>query len=341
VAKAGVRSRWTHALSALMLAGVAWIGQTVPATAAGPAAPASAASVVPALSSDPLRVPAPVQVAPGVYVMFGDGDAVAPANRGIVANNGFIVGTSGVTVVDTGSSYRYGRAMLDAISKITPLPVQLVIITHQGPEFVFGAAAYRDRGVPILAQQRAAELIRERCAICLKNLIRTLGDDEMAGSRVTVPDRTVEGTTQLDSGGRALELLYFGPASTPGDLVVRDVATGALFVGGLVSVGRVPELRNEQIPGWLAALDKLKALDAPVMVPAFGRLAKRGDLEHLATYLRELEAAVRRAFDAGVGLTEAMHRVQVPAFSHDKLYRTAQPQNVEHLYLQMEKQKQQ
>jgi glyoxylase-like metal-dependent hydrolase (beta-lactamase superfamily II) len=258
----------------------------------------------------------------------------------VVANNGFIVGPRGVTVVDTGSSYRYGRAMLDAIRKVTPLPVELVIITHQGPEFVFGAAAFRDRGVPILAHQRAAELIRERCAICLKNLIRTLGDDEMAGSRVTVPDRTVEGTTQLDSGGRALQLLYFGPASTPGDLAVLDTSTGVLFAGGLVSVGRIPELRNEQIPGWLAALDKLKALAATAIVPAFGPLAKHGDLDRLAMYLRDLEAAVRRVFEAGVGLTGAMHDVQVPAFRHDKLYRTAQPQNVEHLYLQMEKQKQ-
>jgi glyoxylase-like metal-dependent hydrolase (beta-lactamase superfamily II) len=71
---------------------------------------------------------------------MGSGDAVTPANHGIVANNGFIVGSSGVTVVDTGSSYRYGRAMLDAISKITPLPVQLVVITHQGPEFLRNAA---------------------------------------------------------------------------------------------------------------------------------------------------------------------------------------------------------
>ena len=138
-------------------------------------------------------VPAPVEIAPGVYAMLGNGDAVAPANRGIVANNGFIVGKSGVTVIDTGSSYRYGRAMIEAIRKVTPLPVQLVIITHQAPEFVFGASAFRDAGVPILAHQRAADLIRERCAICLKNLQRTLGDEEMGGSRVTVPDRTVDG----------------------------------------------------------------------------------------------------------------------------------------------------
>jgi glyoxylase-like metal-dependent hydrolase (beta-lactamase superfamily II) len=308
------------------------------------AASVTAAMFAPAARAEPVpafRAPEPIEIASGVYVMMGSGDAVTPANHGIVANNGFIVGASGVTVVDTGSSYRYGRAMLDAIRKITPLPVQLVVITHQGPEFVFGASAFRDQGVPILAQRRTAELIRERCAICLKNLNRTLGEDEMAGSRVTVPDRTVDGNTQIESGGRTLRLLYFGPASTPGDLAVLDTSTGVLFAGGLVSVGRIPELRNERIPGWLDALDKIKTLDTKAIVPAFGRLAKPADLDLLAEYLRELDAAVRHAFASGVGLTQAMHTVQVPAFRHDKLYAVAQPQNVEHLYLQLEKEKDQ
>jgi glyoxylase-like metal-dependent hydrolase (beta-lactamase superfamily II) len=286
----------------------------------------------------PGEVPVPTQVAPGVYVMFGTGDAVAPANRGMVANNGFIVGTRGVTVIDTGSSYRYGRAMIDAIRAVTPLPVELVIITHQGPEFVFGASAFRDRGVPILAQRRTAELIAERCAICLKNLNRTLGAEEMSGSRVTVPDKTVDATTQMDSGGRDIQLLYFGPASTPGDLAVLDTSTGVLFVGGLVSVGRIPEMRNDFIPGWLTALDKLTALDAHVLVPGFGPLARHKDVEITGDYLRTLSASVRREYEAGTGLVEAIRNVKMDGFKHYKLYATAQPQNVQRVYLQMEKQ---
>ncbi|MDQ7978422.1 MBL fold metallo-hydrolase [Paraburkholderia sp. SARCC-3016] len=325
--------REVYGVSIAMLAGA-----MIVALAAAMFAPAARAEPQ---SASAFRAPVPNEIASGVYVMMGSGDAVTPANHGIVANNGFIVGPSGVTVIDTGSSYRYGRAMLDAIQKITPLPVQLVVITHQGPEFVFGASAFRDRGAPILSQRRTAELIRERCAICLKNLNRTLGEDEMAGSRVTVPDRTVDGNTQLESGGRTLRLLYFGPASTPGDLAVLDTSSGVLFAGGLVSVGRIPELRNERIPGWLDALDQIKTLDAKAIVPAFGRLAKPADLDLLAEYLRELDAAVRRAFASGVGITQAMHTVQVPAFRHDKLYAVAQPQNVEHLYLQLEKEKDQ
>lgn len=283
-------------------------------------------------------MPAPVAIAPGVYAFIGTADAVAPANHGIVANNGFIVGPSGVTVIDTGPSYRYGRAMIEAIRKVTPLPVKLVIITHQAPEFVFGAAAFRDRDVPILAHARTAQLIKERCSICLANLRKTLGEDEMAGSRVTVPDRTVNGTTEIESGGRKLQLLHFGPASTPGDLAVLDTQTGVLFAGSLVSNGRIPELRNEQIPGWLSALENLRALDLTAVVPAFGAPLNGDDVMQTGVYLRELDASVKRAYKSGAGLTDAMHSVQVPAFSGYKLYAIAQPQNVQRLYLQLEKQ---
>lgn len=281
-------------------------------------------------------IPRPVEIAPGVYAMLGNGDIVAPRNHGIVANNGFVVGKRGVVVIDTGASYRYGRAMIEAIRKVTPLPIELVVITHQAPEFVFGAAAFRDAGIPIIAHRRTAELIATRCSICLANLRRTLGEEEMSGSRVTVPDRTVETTTRIDAGDRPLELLYFGAAATPGDLAVRDVQTGVLFAGALVSVGRIPELRNESIPGWLTALERIHSLDVSRVVPGFGPVVRPDRIDSIGEYLRELDHGVRQAYASGVGLTNARGRVQAPTFRHWKIYSVAQPQNVQRVYLELE-----
>lgn len=314
----------------------------LPVAAATPTAQISAASgAAAAVDREPevaneRDIPRPVQIAPGVYAMLGSGDAVAPRNHGIVANNGFVVGKRGVVVIDTGASYRYGRAMIEAIRRVTPLPIELVVITHQAPEFVFGAAAFRDAGVPILAHRRTAELIAARCSICLTNLRRTLGEEEMSGSRVTVPDRTVEATTRIDAGDRQLDLLYFGTAATPGDLAVRDAQTGVLFAGALVSVGRIPELRNESIPGWLAALDRIHALDVNEVVPGFGPVVKPDRIDSVGQYLRELDRGVHEAYGAGVGLTDARTQVQTPNFRHWKLYSVAHPQNVQRVYLQLE-----
>jgi alkyl sulfatase BDS1-like metallo-beta-lactamase superfamily hydrolase len=54
-----------------------------------------------------------VQVADSVYAFIGDLGEVGAANGGDIGNSGFIVGSSGVIVIDTGISYRHGKAMID------------------------------------------------------------------------------------------------------------------------------------------------------------------------------------------------------------------------------------
>ena len=164
----------------------------------------------------------PVPVAEGVYAFIGAAGAISADNGGWVGNSGFIVGRSGVIVIDTGVSYRHGRAMAEAIRRITYKPIQLVIITHAVQEFLFGNAAFEELGVPLLTHARSAELMRSRCERCLENLRNLLGDDALAGTRLVVPRQTIESSSALDVGGRKLDLLYFGWASTPGDLAVLD-----------------------------------------------------------------------------------------------------------------------
>jgi len=120
----------------------------------------------PALQAHDLE---PVLLAEGVYAFIADRGPIPPANRGGAGNSGFIVGSSGVIVIDTGVSYRHGRAMIEAIRRITQRPVKLVIITHAQPEFLFGSAAFADLGASLLTHARSAELMRSRCERCLEN----------------------------------------------------------------------------------------------------------------------------------------------------------------------------
>ena len=109
-------------------------------------------------------------VAPGVYMQRGAAGEVGPQNLGRVGNSGFIVGPTGVLVIDTGTSYREGLALLDAVARVTDQPVRRVLITHTRQEFLFGATAFRERGIPILMQRQAAMLMAARCENCLKTL---------------------------------------------------------------------------------------------------------------------------------------------------------------------------
>jgi hypothetical protein len=54
------------------------------------------------------RVPPLQQLAPNVYAVVNQNAAAAPDNRGAVANQGILIGETGVILVDTGTSARYG-----------------------------------------------------------------------------------------------------------------------------------------------------------------------------------------------------------------------------------------
>ncbi|MEQ1882645.1 MAG: MBL fold metallo-hydrolase, partial [Burkholderiales bacterium] len=136
---------------------------------------------------------APAQIATGVYAFIGANAEMTVENRGFVGNSGFLVGPTGVIVIDTGASRRHAQRMLAAIAKITDKPVVLVILTHAIQEFLFGNAAFEERGIPILAHTETAKLMRARCDQCLQTLRALLGE-ELEGTRLVLPG------TQIDRG---------------------------------------------------------------------------------------------------------------------------------------------
>ncbi|WP_176256678.1 MBL fold metallo-hydrolase [Derxia lacustris] len=275
-------------------------------------------------------------LADGVWVLRGSGDEAAPRNRGWVANIGVIVGPEGVVLVDTGTSGHQIEAALAAVARLTSQPVVLAVVTHQAPEFVFGAAILRERGIPLLAHARAAAFIEERCEICLGKLRDTLGAAEMRDSVVTVPERTIDRDTVIAVGGREIELIDVSQARGTGDIVVRDRASGVLFASGLASAGRLPELRIGDLDGWQAALARLAALKPAIVVPGFGAPGGAEVLTDTGRYLAGLDAAVRDALARDVGLVHAMNGLRVAGFERWAGQSTIAPQNVQKRWLALE-----
>ena len=297
-------------------------------------------AVAAALTVLPLALPAqqmlqPQQVADGVYAFIGESGEISALNRGFVGNSGFIVGPTGVVVVDTGATYRHGRRMIEAIGRITGKPIELVIVTHAVQEFLFGNAAFAERGIPILAHSETGKLMRARCEHCLKNLRPLLGG-ELEGTRLVLPQREILESTNITAGGRQLELIYPGWASTPGDLAVLDHESRVLFAGGLVSVGRIPDIRDSDFEGWQQALHQLSASGPVHVVPGYGPVSGPDAIALTADYLTALDRKMKALYAESSSLMESVENAALPAYRDWSTYEFIHRKNALHRYLQLE-----
>jgi glyoxylase-like metal-dependent hydrolase (beta-lactamase superfamily II) len=279
----------------------------------------------------------PVQVAPGVHVWIGALGEPDTANRGAVGNAGLIVGSRAALLVNSGGSYRLGRELIESAERLTGgVPIIAAVIQQPLQEFIMGNAALRERGIALIAHEATARLIGQRCDNCLRNLMRDLGPEPMHGTRVVVPERTLRASEAIDLGDRRVTLLHAGWGVTPGDLMVFDAQSGVLFAGALVGIGRLPELRDARLPGWLAALDALHALQPRAVVPGYGPIARPDGDATTRAYLTEIDAAVQRLVDRGVSLIDAPAQAPMPAYAGWARYDAVHPRNVQQLYVRHE-----
>jgi glyoxylase-like metal-dependent hydrolase (beta-lactamase superfamily II) len=315
---------------------------------AGPRAPGAAAWLLAAAlalggcaasppSAAPTVEPAAVQVAPGVYVMQGVPGELDETTLGRVGNAGFIVGESGVVAIDTGTSYRHGEALLRAIARVTSKPVKLAFITHTRQEFLFGAMAYRERGIPIHMHRAAAGLMAARCETCLKTLVRVLGDDEMRGTAMFKPDQEFDASHVVDAIGRPVRILYFGHSSGPGDIAVFDPGSGVLFAGGLIDHERIPDVQDSDFAGWKAALAEFRRLAPRRIVPGHGPAAGPEAIDTVELYLTRLEARLIELLESGAPLSEVADRTVLPRFERWDQYETIHRRNASVVFVRLER----
>ncbi len=196
------------------------------------------------------------EVAPGVYVHKGQHALFSPENGGDISNAGFVVGKDAVAVVDTGGSARVGAELKLAIRAVTDLPIRYVINTHMHPDHVFGNAAFADDAPAFVGHAKLARGLAARSERYLAINKELMGEAAFAGTRIILPNLSVEDHMTLDLGGRTLELEAEKTAHTDNDLIVRDTATSTVFLGDLLFSEHVPTL-DGSIRGWLALMERL------------------------------------------------------------------------------------
>lgn len=276
------------------------------------------------------------QVADGVYVHHGRHVTVDDPHRDDIANIGFIVGHDCVAVIDTGGSVAVGRQLLAAVHATTNVPVCYVINTHIHYDHVLGNAAFQGPGVEFIGHAQLAPAMEANREFFQENFGQELGGNATANA-IIGPDRLVRDSLDLDLGGRRLQLVARPPAHTRSDLTVYDGKTRTLWLSDLLFMRRIPAL-DGSLKGWLAVLDKLRAMPADRVIPGHGPVSAPwpGAATDEVRYLETLRDQIRAKLQQGLFMEDILEQVGSQEKKRWLLYRSQHKRNVSRAFTELE-----
>lgn len=250
------------------------------------------------------------EVAEGAWALISTPLEDHPRAHLTVANGGIIAGRDGVVLVEGLVSEEGARWLAGAARELTGRPPDHVILTHHHGDHssglpAHGAGAGSD-GLVLHTTTPTLETLRDGAASRGREPV-TAGYD---AARLRLAEAA--GTTRLDLGGRVLEI-HGVSGHTHSDLFVVLEEPRITWCGDLVWNGLFPNYVHA-IPTRLSESVRRIARDpSTTWVPGHGDLADRAAMDRFVTLIDDVEAAARRAHEAGQGPGEAAARYRPPA----------------------------
>lgn len=296
---------------------------------------------MPSYGRQPAEQPTPRSVRlrtlrPGdiLYVLIGGGgNALALTHE------------DGIVLVDT-KLPGWGRAILDAVETVSDRSVTTIINTHAHPDHT-GSNPEFPSATHIVAHENT------------RAHMQTL--DVFKGERAKfLPNRIVTDRMSLLDGPDRIDLYYFGPGHTNGDLVVVFPEKRLAYFGDLFPSKAAPVIDTAHggsgvaFPETLSrARARITGVDRVITGHEQGLVSRRdpratstdistpqtmawSDLEEYADFTRDFLAAVREAIAAGKSPAEAAATLRLP--ERYKAYDMQQAKaNVEAIYRELGK----
>jgi len=272
-----------------------------------------------------------------VYAIIGETGNRSAKNLGNNANFGFIVGDTGVVLIDSGAGTHAAKAIEAKILETTPLPITVVINTGGQDHRWLGNAYFAQQGARIIASVAAVADQDQRAGDQIQGLIAATGQDPMDQLETFTAKVTFEQSYVLNHDGLDININHYGAAHTPGDSWVYIPALKVLFSGDIAYGDRmlgVIEVSDSQ--SWVEVFEAMALLPAQQVIPGHGAvstLAKLG--EQTYNYLVHLRLGVGEFLENDGDLAD-IRMVDQSDFDHLINYEGIAPGNALRVYEQME-----
>lgn len=216
-----------------------------------------------------------------------------------VPNIGFVVGTRGVLVIDTGMGPRNGRTVLAEAEKLAAGKQIYLVTTHVHPEHDLGAEAFPATTKMIRSADQEEDIRRHGYDLTKVFIARSPVNAELLnGAKFRTSDIHFDKEYTLELGGVTVRIFATGPDHTLGDTAIWVPSERVLFSGDVAMRG-LPSFipPDSSLQHWLLSLEEFAALKPIVVVPSHGPV---GDASYISNYqallttIRDRAAALKQ-----------------------------------------------
>ncbi|MEM7663563.1 MAG: MBL fold metallo-hydrolase [Pseudomonadota bacterium] len=247
------------------------------------------------------------------------------------SNAGLITDGDHSLLVDTLFDMNLTAEMLDEMQDAAGLSgndIGTIVNTHANGDHCHGNGCCPN--AEIIASDAAAEEMSETppemIAAILKNadglgeagayFKDIFGAFDFAGVKMRTPTKTFTGEMSLKVGDKELDLIEVGPAHTRGDILVHSPSDKTVFTGDILFIEGTPLIWAGPVSNWIAACDRILAMDVDVIVPGHGPITDKAGVRQVSEYLSYIDIEARKRFDAGLSVTDAVQDIALGDYAN-------------------------
>jgi len=284
-------------------------------------------------------LPAPEKVAPHSYAWIGPLPGPSAENQGYRMNLGFVVGTKGIVVIDTGYTEAMATEMLAHIRNISKAPIIAAVNTNSQPHRFFGNSVFKKAGAKIISTEKEKQRMQNSAAQYRSTIERILKLKEGSIPQPAFPDTVIAKPMNINLGDISIRIESHGASHTPDSLVVYIAKDKLVYSGDILYGERMPTvLPDSHVKQWIATFKKLRSYGKVTFVPGHGQPGPLKDFEFSTlNYMQLLHNHMTKSLDEDLEAQDAINTLNQSAYSKLVLFDQVAGRNASRAYLEAEK----